>query len=219
MSFSFDVAREKSERTKEHATRTAGDVSPRLGEGERDRKETFFRLKNKSKSRRSLIIKSDSRENKRKPPTHFSCSIFASCNLTTAFVQCDPQSMPYFSCSNALFFVLDASTAVVPKDDERRTMRDTVARHIVLLERGIFTREELFCFFFFFTTTKKISSSLLLQSVQKVGGVSLSRSKSALLSWWGFVFTRIKRERREYSFFSEEGGDWIGDVIQKKGGA
>ena len=50
MSFSFDVAREKSERTKEHATRTAGDVSPRLREGERDRKETFFRLKNKSKS-------------------------------------------------------------------------------------------------------------------------------------------------------------------------
>jgi len=50
VSFSFDVAREKSERTKEHATRTAGDVSPRLREGERDRKETFFRLKNKSKS-------------------------------------------------------------------------------------------------------------------------------------------------------------------------
>ena len=191
MSFSFDVAREKSERTKEHATRTAGDVSPRLREGERDRKETFFRLKNKSKSRRSLIIKSDSRENKRKPPvtttTHFSCSIFASCNLTTAFVQCDPQSMPYFSCSNALFFVLDASTAVVPKDDERRTTRDTVARHIVLLERGIFTREELFCFFFFFTTTKKISSSsLLLQSVQNVGRVSLSvQKRSSLL--WGFV--------------------------------
>ena len=183
MSFSFDVAREKSERTKEHATRTAGDVSPRLREGERDRKETFFRLKNKSKSRRSLIIKSDSRENKRKPPTHFSCSIFASCNLTTAFVQCDPQSMPYFSCSNALFFVLDASTAVVPKDDERRTTRDTVAReHIVLLERGIITREEeLFCFFFFFSPPPKRCS-------KSFGRLSLSRSKSAaLLSWWGFV--------------------------------
>ena len=188
MSFSFDVAREKSERTKEHATRAAGDVSPRLREGERDRKETFFRLKN---IKIGDLSSSDSRENKRKPPvpttTHFSCSIFASCNLTTAFVQCDPQSMPYFSCSNALFFVLDASTAVVPKDDERRTMRDTVARHIVLLERGIFTREELFCFFFFFTTTKKISSSsLLLQSVQKVGRVSLSvQKRSSLL--WGFV--------------------------------
>ena len=202
MSFSFDVAREKSERTKEHATRTAGDVSPRLREGERDRKETFFRLKNKSKSRRSLIIKSDSRENKRKPPTHFSCSIFASCNLTTAFVQCDPQSMPYFSCSNALFFVLDASTAVVPKDDERRTMRDTVARHIVLLERGIFTREELFCFFFF-TTTKKISSSLLLQSVQKVGGVSLSvQKRSSLLV--GFR-TRVLSESAESLFFLRRG--------------
>ena len=184
MSFSFDVAREKSERTKEHATRTAGDVSPRLREGERDRKETFFRLKN---IKIGDLSSSDSRENKRKPvtttTTHFSCSIFASCNLTTAFVQCDPQSMPYFSCSNALFFVLDASTAVVPKDDERRTTRDTVARHIVLLlERGI-AREEL-CFFF--VTTKISSSSLLLQSVQNVGRVSLSvQKRSSLL--WGFV--------------------------------
>ena len=64
--------------------------------------------------------------------THFSCSIFASCNLTTAFVQCDPQSMPYFSRSIALFFVLDASTRVVKVPKERRT-RDQVARHIVVL--------------------------------------------------------------------------------------
>ena len=184
------MSREKRASERKSTRREPPETSRRGSEKEKEiAKKLFFRLKNTSKSGRSLI-KSDSRENKRKPPTHFSCSIFASCNLTTAFVQCDPQSMPYFSCSNALFFVLDASTAVVPKDDERRTMRDTVARHIVLLERrGIITREELFCFFFFFTTTtKKISSSsLLLQSVQKVGRVSLSRSKSALLSWWGFA--------------------------------
>ena len=64
--------------------------------------------------------------------THFSCSIFASCNLTTAFVQCDPQSMPYFSCSIALFFVLDASTKVVPK--ERRT-RDVATKIVSRRER------------------------------------------------------------------------------------
>ena len=181
------MSREKRASERKSTRREPPETSRRGSEKEKEiAKKLFFRLKNTSKSGRSLI-KSDSRENKRKPPvtttTHFSCSIFASCNLTTAFVQCDPQSMPYFSCSNALFFVLDASTAVVPKDDERRTTRDTVARHIVLLlERGI-AREEL-CFFF--VTTKISSSSLLLQSVQNVGRVSLSvQKRSSLL--WGFV--------------------------------
>ena len=181
------MSREKRASERKSTRREPPETSRRGSEKEKEiAKKLFFRLKNTSKSGRSLI-KSDSRENKRKPPvtttTHFSCSIFASCNLTTAFVQCDPQSMPYFSCSNALFFVLDASTAVVPKDDERRTTRDTVARHIVLLlERGI-AREEL-CFFF--VTTKISSSSLLLQSVQKVGRVSLSVQKRPSLLW-GFV--------------------------------
>ena len=177
---------------KERANERARDENRRrrLAAAQRRRKRSqrnFFPTQKQIKIGDLSSSSSDSRENKRKPPvtttTHFSCSIFASCNLTTAFVQCDPQSMPYFSCSNALFFVLDASTAVVPKDDERRTTRDTVARHIVLLlERGI-AREEL-CFFF--VTTKISSSSLLLQSVQKVGRVSLSvQKRSSLL--WGFV--------------------------------
>ena len=195
---SRSMSPEKRASERKTTRREPPETSRRGSEKEKEiAKKLFFRLKNTSKSGRSLI-KSDSRENKRKPPvtttTHFSCSIFASCNLTTAFVQCDPQSMPYFSCSNALFFVLDASTAVVPKDDERRTMRDKVARHIVLLKRGI-TREEL-CFFFM---TTKISSSLL-QSVQKVGGVSLSVQKRSLL---GFR-TRLS-ESAESIFFLRRG--------------
>ena len=186
---SRSMSPEKRASERKTTRREPPETSRRGSEKEKEIAKKLFSDSKTNQNRRSLIIIRFERKQKETSvttttTTHFSCSIFASCNLTTAFVQCDPQSMPYFSCSNALFFVLDASTAVVPKDDERRTMRDKVARHIVLLERGIITREEL-CFFFFMTT--KISSSLLLQSVQKVGRVSLSRSKSALLSWWGFA--------------------------------
>jgi len=63
------------------------------------------------------------------------------------------------------------------------------------------------------------SSSLLHQSVvQKVLVVSLSLGPKALLfSPGGVSYALIKRERVRESFFSEEsGGDWIGDVIQKR---
>ena len=102
--------------------------------------------------------------------THFSCSIFASCNLTTAFVQCDPQSMPYFSCSIALFFVLDASTKVVPSK-ERRT-RDTATKIVRerLITFGDFEREK---------DDIAFSRTLMVMLVRFLSSALVSRSKSA----------------------------------------
>ena len=191
------MSREKRASERKSTRREPPETSRRGSEKEKEIAKKLFSDSKTNQNRRSLIIIIRFERKQKETSvttTHFSCSIFASCNLTTAFVQCDPQSMPYFSCSNALFFVLDASTAVVPKDDERRTMRDKVARHIVLLERGI-TREEL-CFFFM---TTKISSSLL-QSVQKVGGVSLSVQKRSLLEFR----TRLS-ESAESIFFLRRG--------------
>lgn len=75
-------------------------------ERERKKEEQRRRRRHKHQKRKG---RSEQRTTKKKR-THFSCSIFASCNFTTAFVQCVPQSMPYFSFKIARFFVLLAAT-------------------------------------------------------------------------------------------------------------
>ena len=216
MSFSFDVAREKSERTKEHATRTAGDVSPRLREGERDRKKLFSDSKTNQKSRRSLIIKSDL-ERKQKETSDalflFDLRLVQSHDRVRAV---RPAVDAVLFLQQRFIFRLGRVDGSRSEDDERRTTRDTVARENTSSSSNEASSREKKNFF------ASSSSSLLHQSVvQKVLVVSLSLGPKALLfSPGGVSYALIKRERVRESFFSEESGeDWIGDVIQKKGGA
>ena len=195
-SFEWNARAQAPERMKLRLTRREPPETSRRGSERRKRSQRNFFPTQKQIQHRGDLSFSPPRE-KKAPSTDalflFDLRLVQSQRLTSRAVRADhrSQSMPYFSCSNALFFVLDASSSVAPDRATRGGRRETrCERTLVLLgnaqRRDHITREEeLFCFFFFFSPPPKRCSkfwSSLSLSVQKRCSSLLVGFRTRLLS-------------------------------------